>query len=261
MSLNATFDGTSMATKGWTGHNVERAVLDTQKRYLLDPPDRDGSVEVNKKFPPRIIKYTGRLTGTSYANLTGTIIPAFSAFMYKDSDVKLIFADEATRYFNAQVQSMKDTKMESLFRFYDINFICADPFSYDSTATTDTQSSVTTKDSTYVIANGGHYYAYPTITITFNQVQSHVYIQNNNISGNRFDISKSFASADSLEIDCKAGTIKLNSSHSPAGFGDGGDSLAEWLVLATGNNEFQVGTDDATLDIDVATVINKVYLS
>ena len=261
MSLNATFDGTSMATKGWTGHNVERAVLDTQKRYLLDPPDRDGSVEVNKKFPPRIIKYTGRLTGTSYANLTGTIIPAFSAFMYKDSDVKLIFADEATRYFNAQVQSMKDTKMESLFRFYDINFICADPFSYDSTATTDTQSSVTADDTTYNVTNGGHYYAFPVVTITFNQDQAHVYLQNNNVSGNRFDVSKTFVTNDVLKIDCKNKTIKLNDVHAPAGFGDGGSESADWLTLATGVNELQVGTDDISIDIDVALSFEKVYLS
>ena len=261
MSVNATWDGTSMATKGWTGHNIDRDVLDKQIRYSLNPPDRDGIIEVRKKFPARVIKYSGRLSGTNYANLTGTIIPAFSTFMYKDSDVQLIFADETDRYFNAQVSKMKATRMESLFRFYDIFFICSDPFSYDTTPDTDTQSSVVVDDTTFVVANGGHYYAYPTITITFNQEQSHVYLQNNNVSGNRFDISKSFVATDELVIDCKAGTIKLNGSHSPAGFGDGGDESADWLVLAAGNNELQVGTEDATIDIDVETVINKVYLS
>ena len=261
MSVNATWDGTSMATKGWTGHNINRDVLANQDRFSFNPPDRDGIIEVRKKFPARIIGYEGRLSGTSYANLTGTIIPAFSSFMYNDSDVQLIFADETDRYFNAQVQKFRVKRQESLFRIYDIFFICSDPFSYDTTPDTDTQSSVTSNDTTFIINNGGHYYAYPTITITFNQSQSHIYVENNNVSGNRFDISKTFVSTDSLVIDCKDGTIKLNSSHSPAGFGDGGDESAEWLLLATGNNELQVGTDDATIDIDIETVINKVYLS
>jgi len=261
MSLNATWDGTSMATKGWTGHNVERDVLASEERYSLDAPGRDGITEVRKKFPARIIKYEGRLTGSSYANLTGTIIPAFSSFMYNDSDVKLIFADEATKYFNAQVQKINATRMESLFRFYDIFFICNDPFSYNTTADTDTQSSVVVDDTTFTVANSGHYYAYPTFTITFNQAQEHIYIQNNCISGNRFDISKSFASADELIINGKTGVITLNGSNSPAGFGDGGDSKAEWVVLATGDNELQVGTDDVSIDVDILTSFEKVYLS
>lgn len=261
MSLNATWDGTSMATKGWTGHNVERDVLANQDRYSLNPPGKDGIIEVRKKFPARIIKYSGRLSGTSYANLTGTIIPAFSTFMYDDSDVQLIFADETDRYFNAQFQKMTATRMESLFRFYDIFFICSDPFSYDTTADTDAQAGIAVDDTTYTVNNGGHYYCYPTFTITFNQDMEHIYIENNNVTGNRFDISKSFSNADELEIDCKDGTIKLNSTHSPAGFGDGGDGLAEWILLAKGNNEIAVGTDDATIDVDVDMSWNKVYLS
>ena len=261
MSVDATWDGTSMLTKGWTGHNINKDVLENQDRFSLDTPGRDGAIEISKKFPPRVIQYEGRLSGTNYANLTGTIIPAFSSFMYEDSDVKLIFADETDRYFNAQFDKMTARRQESLFRIYDLFFICTDPFSYAVTADTDTQTGVTTDDTAFTITNSGHYYAYPTITITFNQAQTHIYVQNNTITGNRIDISKSFASADSLEINCKAGTVKLNSSHSPAGIGDGGDGLAEWIVLAKGSNQLQVGSDDATLDIDVVTTFNKVYLS
>tara|TARA_Y100000310_G_scaffold345106_2_gene461840 strand:+ start:1014 stop:1799 length:786 start_codon:yes stop_codon:yes gene_type:complete len=261
MSVNATWDGTSMATKGWTGHNINKDVLGNQKRFTLDPPDRDGVIEVRKKFPARTIRYEGRLTGTSYNNLVQSIIPAFSTFMYNDSDVQLIFADETDRYFNAQVQEMRATRMESLFRFYDIYFICSDPFSYDTTPDTDSQAGITVDETSYSINNGGHYFVYPTITITFNQIQTHIYIQNNTVTNNRFDISKSFEAADVLVIDCKAGTIKLNGSHSPAGFGDGGSTLAEWIVFAVGGNQVEVGTDDPSIDVDVDLSWNKVYLS
>lgn len=261
MSLDFSWDGTNVSTKGLTVRDIDKDVLNNQKRYILDPPGRDGGIEVRKKFPVRIVKAIGRLTGTDYSNLVTSIIPAFSSFMYKDSDVQLIFSDETDRYFNAQVQQMKVKQKESLFRVYDIFFVCVDPFAYNTAADTDTQSSVIVNDTTYNITNSGHYYAFPVVTFTFNQDQAHVYLQNNNVSGNRFDISKSFVTGDELEIDCKNNTIKLNSNYSPAGFGDGGNGSAKWLTLATGVNELQVGTDDATIDIDIKVEFNKVYLS
>ena len=84
-------------------------------------------------------------------------------------------------------------------------------------------------------------------------------LQNDGIDDNRFDISKTFEIADELEIDCKNGTIKLNSVDSPIGLGDGGSELAEWVLLAKGNNSITVGTDDATIDIDINITFNKVY--
>ena len=261
MSLDFSWDGTNVSTKGFTVHNVYKDILAKPQRYLLNPPDKDGATEVEKRFPPRKIRVEGRLTGSSYANLTGTIIPAFSAFMYKDTDVQIIFSDETDRYFNTQLDNIKMRKQESLFRIMDLEFFCADPFSYDTTPTADTQSSVQVDDTTYNVTNDGHYYAYPVVTITFNQAQTHIYLQNNNISGNRFDVSKSFSNTDTLEVDCKNGTIKYNSAHSPAGFGDGGDASADWLMLATGVNELQVGTVDGSIDVDVALTFNKPYLS
>ncbi|MGD9276364.1 MAG: phage tail family protein [Candidatus Pacearchaeota archaeon] len=261
MSLDFSLNGTDASDKGFTTHNVYKDILDQQRRYSLDPPDRDGEIEVGKKFPPRIIKVEGRLVGTSYSNLVTSIIPAFSSYLYNDNDVQLIFSDETDRYFNAQVNKVTIRGYYSAWRLLDIEFICNDPFAYDTTADTDTQSSITVDDTTYNVTNSGHYYTYPVITITFNQAQTHIYIQNNTVSGNRFDITKNFNIADELEVDCKNMTIKLNGSHSPSGFGDGGDEDAEMIVFATGVNEIQVGTDDASIDVDIEMIWRKVYLS
>lgn len=260
MSLDFSWDGTNVSTKGFTVHNVIKDVLATQNRFSFNPPDRDGIIEVRKKFPARIIRAEGRLTGTSYSNLKATIAPAFSSFLYKDSDVALIFSDETDRYFNAQVDKITVTRAESIFWLMNIDFICSDPFAYDTTATTDSQS-ITVNDTTYNISNAGHYYVYPTFTITFGEAMTHIYIENNTISGNRLDISNTFANADVLVINCKTGVITLNGTTTYTGVGDGGEGSAEFIALATGTNQLQVGTDDATITATVALSFNKVYLS
>ena len=257
---NFSWDGTNISTVYFYPIHFVKGIMPAQSQYVLNSPEKSGVVQVNKKFNPRPLTIQGYIEGTSHATLI-TRIQALSSFLYEDSDVQLIYSNESDRYYNAQYLDYVEIKRRVDYALLDLKFLCNDPFGYDITADTDTQAGITTDDTTFSIANGGHYYAYPTITITFNQVQTHIYIQNNTITGNRIDISKSFAVADELEIDCKNETVKLNGSHSPAGTGDGGEGLAEWIVLATGANQLQVGTDDGSIDIDVVTSFEKVYLS
>ena len=64
-----------------------------------------------------------------------------------------------------------------------------------------------------------------------------------------------------LVINSKTLVVGLNGSVSPAGIGDGGNGDAEYLILDTGGNQLEVGTDDGTLDVDVQVVYRKTYLS
>jgi len=254
------WDGTNISTKYFYPIHFVKGVMPSQSQYVLNAPDRDGVIQVRKKFDSRPITIQGYIEGTSHSNLISRI-QSLSSFLYEDSDVRLILSNESDRYYNAQYLDYVEVKRRKDYALLDLIFTCNDPFAYDTTADTDTQSSITTDNTTFTLTNSGHYYAYPTFTVTFNQAQTHIYIQNNSVTGNRFDISKSFASGDELEVDCKNGTIKLNSTTSPAGFGDGGDGSAEWIVFATGNNQLQVGTTDVSIDCDVNTSFRKTYLS
>ena len=141
----------------------------------------------------------------------------------------------------------------------DIIFTANDPLAYDNTPTTDSQT-ITVNGTQYVVANGGNHEAYPTITLTFNDAQTHIYIHNLSVTDNRLDIAKEFEAADILEINCKDSIIKLNSSNSPAGLGEGGSALAEMIMLTIGDNTLEVGSDDATINVDVDISFNKPYL-
>jgi len=243
---------------GITVLDVIKPVLIPQKKTSVDVPGSSGIVQMSKKFTQSEITVKCLLKGTTYADLI-TKLEALAGYLYSDDDKTLSFDDQTDRDWQAQHIETVIGKRTYMYAFLDLVFTCNDPFGYDTTATTDSQT-ITVDDTTYNVTNGGQYYAFPSVTFTFNQNQAHVYIANNNISGNRFDISKSFVTNDVLIVDCKNKTIKLNGSWSPAGFGDGGSSLAEWLMLAVGVNELAVGTDDATINVTVALSFEKPYL-
>ena len=254
-----TFKGTSALTLGFT----------TFKKYIPDLPDVeetnisipgiDGINQLKKKFGSRIIPVKGILEGISYADLL-IKIDAFKEFLYSDGDEQLIFNDQVDRYYKAQKLANEEINREATSCDRLLKFKCNDPFGYAVTADDDTKNNITTKGYQWTIVNNGQYWAFPVCTITFNQVQTHIYLRNTTVDGCRFDISKSFVSTDILVINSKDMSIRLNDINSPAGFGDGGDGKGAFILLKTGNNLMEIGTDDATLDVDVNINFRKIYL-
>jgi len=259
MSLDASLNGINFSTKYFEIGRYFDDLLPSQKRALIDIPGVPGYTQIKKKFLPREITIKGVLRATSSSQLI-TRIEDFVEFLYSDNDVQLIFNDKSDRYYWVQFVEKVELQKRGVFVPMSLKFIANDPFGYAVTADDNNENNITTKDHTWTISNGGQYYAYPVITITFNQDQTHIYIENKSISGNRFDISKAFSNGDSLEIDSKNMTIKLNGSNSPAGFGDGGTGSADFILLKKDDNTLQIGTDDASIDVDVNVNFRKVYL-
>jgi len=258
-ALDFSFNGTSALTKSFETHAIYKTIMPAVQETIISIPGKDGITQASKKFGSRKITILGKLTGTDYANLI-TNIQALAAFLYSDEDKDLILNNESDRHYNAQHMALIEIEKKNTFVKFELQFNCNDPFGYAETQDTVT-ASITADGQQVAINNGGHYYAFPEITITFNQVQSHIFIENEGILGNRLDISKAFQAADELVINCKDGTIKLNAADSPAGFGDGGEESAEFIMLASGSNLIKFGTDDPTIDCDIEIVFYKVYLS
>lgn len=256
--IDFSFNGVNASAKYFYTANIIKPLQLSQIQNSIDIPKKSGLYQANKKFRDNILTIKGVVTGTSPDNLI-TNLANISSYLYSDSDKPLIFNNQADRYYNAQYLDLFEVLRDGNISMVDLRFLCNDPFAYAITPDTDTRT-ITVKDTPYTLANTGHYYAYPVITITFNDTQTHVYVSNNSIADNRFDISKAFSSGDVLEVDCKNGTIKLNGSASYAGFGDGGLGLAEWIRLATGSNSIVIGTDDSTINVTILFTYSKVYL-
>ena len=260
--FDASFGGIYLSTKGFDCFDIRKPHIPKQDVSTIDIPKRNGNIISNKKFTQNKLVLYGYVQNDSYDDLT-TTLEDLAAFLHTDEDVQLISNKQTDRYWNVQYLDYEIIKEEDDYAIVTLTFDCIeDPLGYAVTPTTDSQT-ITTSGTTYVVANSGHTYAFPVITITFNADMQHIYIANNTIVddvANRFDISKAFASGDVLVVDCKNGTIKLNGASSPAGFGDGGSELAEWIMLATGNNELEVGSSDATINVDVDISFEKVYV-
>ncbi len=257
MSVTFTYNLVSSTTMGLTVIDVKKPIIPPQKEILADVPKYNGLVQFSKKFTSNNIVVKSLLTGTSYADLI-TKLKALSAYLYSDEDEQLIFDDESDRYYLAQHIDTVIGKRTYRYCYLDLVFTCNDPFAYATSGDTDTQSHAS-KGFTYNITNSGQYYAYGTVTITFHQSQTHIYVENKTVIGSRFDISKAFVNNDVLVVNAKTMSITLNGTYSPAGFGDGGTSSAEFILLATGINMFEVGTDDGTLDATIVTTFSKTY--
>ncbi len=263
MALDFSFVTINASDKNFDTHRIIIPPLAEQKETKIDIPQMSGYVQLFKKFTKREIRVRGMLHGTSHADLI-TKIQNFSAFLFSETDQQLIFNNQADRYFLAQHLRNIELVREPTHTLLELLFTCNDPFAYAVTADTPDDQDIIVNDKTWTVQNLGQYYSYPVVTITFNQAQTHIYIINNTLGSVGFDISKSFVLNDVLVIDSKAMTIRLNGESSPAGFGDGGEGRAEFLILMAamneGNNELQIGTDDETINVSVNVTFRKVYL-
>lgn len=239
-------------------------LLPEQKQYAIEVPKIPGFNQLSKSFQGREITVTGIMKATDKATLL-TRLQAFKGFLYYSVDKQLIFNDTPTKYYNAQYLEKYPVEKRRDFAPLKLVFVCNDPFGYAVTANTDTKSNVIVNGYNYTITNAGQLYSWPIVTITFHQSQSHIYMLNNNINDDRFDMSKSFVANDVLILDSKSERITLNGVYSPAGFGDGGGLGAEYLILrggvgADGDNLIEIGTTDATLNVSVNITYRKTYL-
>ena len=258
-NLDFSFAATDASTKNFDTYKIINPPLAEQQETKIDIPKMPGLTQLLKKFTKREIRVQGKLYGSSHSDLI-TKIQSFSAFLFSEDDEQLIFSNQSDRYFSAQHLRNIELIREPAHTLIELLFTCNDPFGYAVTADYDTESNITIKGYQWTIVNNGQYWVYPVCTITFNQNQTHIYLRNTSVDGCRFDISKSFVNTDVLVINSKDMSIRLNDVNSPAGFGDGGDGKGEFILLKTGNNIMEVGTDDASLDVDININFRKVYL-
>ena len=261
--FDAEFGGTDLSDKLFYCYDIKKPLSPQQRQSIIDIPKRPGLIQASKKFTTNTLILYGFIECTNYDDLTSKV-EELAAFLYSDTDKELITSKQLDRYWNVQYLDSPVIEQRDNYALVNLEFTCNDPFAYDITADNEPDTSpptnqITIKDDTRIIANSGHYYARPVITITFTNAQSHIYIQNNTVVGNRFDIAKAFGEGSILEIDSKDETIKLNGALNPIGLGDGGQGKAEFIVLAKGDNDLTVGTDDPDINISINLNWRKVY--
>ena len=256
--FDASFDGTDLSDKLFYCYDIKKPLIPQQSQTTIDIPKMPGLIQLSKKFVSNQLTLKGFMKCTDYDDLKSKL-DELSVFLYSDEDQQLILSNANDRYWNCQYLEYDIIDEKDNYALIDLPFTCNDPFGYAITPDNDTQYNAT-KGHQWTIANNGQYWAYPVCTITFNQSQTHIYLRNTSVDGCRFDISKSFVNTDVLVINSKDMSIRLNDVNSPAGFGDGGDGKGAFILFKIGDNLMEIGTDDATLDVDVNINFRKIYL-
>jgi len=257
--LDASFNGTDLSDYKFYCYDFVKGLLPPQKETKIDIPGINGYTQLKKKFTSRPIKIYGYLNCSSHTDLIEKM-QNISAFLYSDNDQQLILSNETDRYYNAQYLDYYEVKRKKDYAMVMLLFTCNDPFAYAIEADDNDEIGITVDGYSWTETNNGQYYVFPIVTITFNQSQTHIYLSNTSVDGCRFDISKSFVNTDVLVINSKDMSIRLNDVNSPAGFGDGGDGKGAFILFKIGDNLMEIGTDDATLDVDVNINFRKIYL-
>lgn len=261
---DASFKSENLSTYDYFIYDVKKPLQPKQKVTTIDIENNSGLIVSSKKFVSYELALNGFFETADYSTLKAAL-QDLSAFLYSNTEEQLIISDENDRYWLCQYLDYEIIGEKDNYTLVDLTFTCYDPFAYAITADTCQPDNspagvITVNNDTFVVANSGDYYAYPVVTITFNQAQTHVYIENNSVVGDRFDISQAFEASDELEIDFKNQTYKINGTVDETGIADGGEGKAARIKLATGNNEIQVGTDDETIDVSIEIEFNKAYL-
>ncbi|MDD3088102.1 MAG: phage tail family protein, partial [Candidatus Omnitrophica bacterium] len=160
--MDTNFNGTNLSTKGFTTYGVTKPLNPKQRQEIIDVAKRQGAIQAYKKFTGNQLTIRGVVTGTSPSNLTDNL-ETLAGFLYSDDDVALIPSDQSDRYWNVQFLEEVEVRRTESLALIDLVFTANDPFGYAVTAD-DSDNTITTLDDTFVIANSGHFYAYPVIT-------------------------------------------------------------------------------------------------
>lgn len=258
--LDFSLDGDNASAVGFESTDFPKPLLPPQEQQVIELSGMPGAKQDSKKFKSYLLPIKGILIADSPEGLTEAI-EDLKYFLYSDSDRKLILSNQSDRYRNAQYLDQEEVLREATTVELLLKFTCNDPFAYAVEQDDIDEIAITDKGHQWNIPNEGQHYAYPIITITFNQNQNHIYIKNNNIENCRFDISKAFLTNDVLVIDSKEISVYFPTAgvYSPAGIGDGGLGMAIPIILRKGTNLLEIGTTDGSLKVDVNVKFNKVY--
>lgn len=257
--LDFSLDGDNASAIGFESTDFPKSLLPPQEQQVIDLSGMPGVEQSSKKFTAYPLPIKGILIADSPSDLTENI-EDLKEFLYSDSDRKLILSNQSDRYYNAQYLDMEEVLRKATTVELLLKFTCNDPFAYAVEEDNIDEIAITDNGHQWDIPNEGRHYAYPVITITFNQPQTHIYVANNSITDCRFNISKAFNINDVLVIDCREVSVYLNGPYSPAGIGDGGDGMAIPIILRKGLNQLEIGTADGSLKVDVNVTFRKVYL-
>ncbi|WDL97795.1 distal tail protein Dit [Alicyclobacillus sp. ALC3] len=233
-----TYNGTHSSTYGVYATSTVTGILPPVNSVSLNVPKRPGLWYTRTDLGPRWIQVHVSVTATSNMDLR-TQIRNIAAWLSPASGLQSLSFDNEPNltYYavpdegmggGAGTQSTDITQMVTLGNGKVI-FMCADPFAYDTQQSATFASDSASPDVT------GTYQTYPVISLTLTAAATSLKVTHAS-SGKFMLLNSSFASGDTVTIDCTRGLVSINGSPAMTAL----DITSQFFALQPGANTLNI---------------------
>ena len=215
---------------------------------------RDGSFLVSNYWTKKSITATGHIIASSVSDLDSKIDTLKQNLVGENLNLDIGYAG-GTRRYRATVSSVEIERehFNNSWCPFSITFICADAFGKDTSATSVTQDNNTSSPFSKTFAITGSIGPYPVITLDLTEATAVTALKiENTTTSDSITITRTYADAESLVVDCNAMTVKVDSIDV-----DFSGIFPEFIV---GSNILQVTVTGTPFDIDLDISYTSLYL-
>jgi len=257
MSTNVTFDGNDLQTDSILTAEIDHASIPVKDAKLYSLAHANRSAIPYVSYPSRSIKLSGKIIGTSIADLDSKLDTFRAYFRGTDKNLDIDYNGSTRRYIATLNGLSIDRPGGLAFANYSAEFLCTEPFGRNTSATTALSASNRTSNSytdTHTFL-GTAPYQLPVITITIDSVTGGTGYLNfgNSANGQSITITdQTFAAADVIEIDCENKTVKKNGVEI--------DFIGAFPEFEPGSQDFSYSDGFTTRQFDITVTYYPMWL-
>jgi len=250
ISFNSYNLQTSNIITGKISHNSSpesNVILEQKSRF-------EGSLLMSNYWTRKVITVNGTIIGSSVSNLESRIDTLKQNLVGENLNLDIGYAGGTRRYIATISRvNIEREHFNSSWCPFSLEFICANPFGKNTTAVTETHLGNVGNPFSDTFTIAGSIGPYPVITLDFKSGNSVTAVKVENTTTSSFmTVTRSFATAEILEIDCENLTVEVDSS--------GVDFSGVFPSFAIGSNKLQVTVTGSPFEIDMTTVYNSLYI-
>ena len=252
------------STITYNAYDLQTSNIITEKVLHTSAPDNDlsteqkmrrsGSYLMSNYWVRKVITLTGHILGSSVSDLDSRIDALKQNLVGENLNLDIGYSG-GTRRYRATTRRV-DIEREHFHTNwcpFMIEFVCADAFGKATSPTSVTQEDNTTSPFSKTFTITGSVGPYPIITLDFTSGSNvSVIVITNTTTGDSITITRGFADAESLVVDCDGMTVKVDGTEV-----DFSGVFPEFVV---GSNTLQVTVTGTPFDIDLDITYTLLYL-
>lgn len=253
----------SATSISFNSYNLQTSNIITERILHTSSPEndflserkmrREGSYLLSNYWIRKIITVSGHIIGTSASDLGSRIDTLKQNLIGEKLDLDIGFAGGTRRYkATARRVEIEKEHFHSNWCPFSIEFACVDSFGRATSSTSETLSAQTTSPFNKIFTMGGSIGAYPIITLDFTSGSSVTVVKIENTATEEFmTVTRTFADAESLAIDCENLTVTVDSVDV--------DFTGVFPSFIVGSNNVEI-TVTGAFNIDLDITYTKIYI-